>query len=1018
MRRAGLRARSYGGCRPGCLSSLARRGVTALSISSAMQNPPRRLARSGRSPGSLPVVLAILFAALAPHLSAQAQTPNIVYILADDMGLGDVRSYTSAGGQAGVDSPVDTPNIDRLATAGMRFTNAHSSSAVCTPTRYGLLNGQYAWRVPLPSSRPMSGVLWGHDGPMIDPARYTLAELLRDQGYSTSMFGKWHLGNTWVTTDGQPPQTNGSNVDYSQPFTGGAIDHGFDYYFGDDVINQAPMTFIENDRTIAAPPYSQIESLPEMTRRSVQYLINRNGAPNPFFMYVALGAPHSPILPPVGGVPADPSIGLSAYTYDPAYDDYENFIRMVDWVVGELIDTLEDQGLAGDTMIVFAADNGVSTDYTVNDAISPGFINGQLLRGRKADAWEGGHRIPMLVRWDGQVAPGSVSTALVELTDFYATVVEMLGVTTPVNGGEDSVSHLGVLQGRPGATGRSISLQTSQWGSHAIRQIDGAGNEWKLIFGVGGGGFLSGGSSTNPLIEITAAYDFSTIQMFNLANDPGETTNLFVSGGVSAAELAKAQELQDILQTMMGGGSGPSGAHWTALTPATTPGSRSDIVGSSDSTGMLVFGGRRANGSRSDELWRFDTTTDNWVDLNPAGPRPAPRQGCATAYDTARDVLVVYGGRTANGNAGINGETWEWSAATNTWANRTPAVPVIGVNTPPELESAMMVYDAPNARCLMFGGRGNESTAPRETNETWAWNGVSWTRLTPATSPSPRRAHAMAFDTDDGTGLVWGGISPAGVALGDTWRWDGADWAQVPTATVPFANGTHNGAVLTRMVCDRLRGRFVLTGGAYPGGTVLTPSDTYEFDGTDWINRGTGSIGQRYGGAVAFVFGSGKTYSYGGYRGGQLNDTWEYQTRTVATFDPHGTNGLSCPSLGGLGTPTQSLVSAPWAGQLFQISVSNLSPAATIQAMLINPGSPIAPINLAVLNNPACNLLAGPSVSVPLASGTFSLVIPNSSSVIGVGVYTQAITVEVTGGPTAQLHIAASERGDAVIGGL
>jgi arylsulfatase A len=502
------------------------------------------------------IVLQLLVAGLSAFapLAAMAQStqPNIVYIVADDMGLGDVRCYTSVNGQAGVDSPVDTPNIDRLATAGMLFTNAHSPSAVCTPTRYGLLNGQYAWRTPLTTSaaHQSSGVLWAHDPAMITPERNTVAEMLQGQGYNTAVFGKWHLGNNWVTTDGQPAKEDGSNVDYSQPFTGGATDNGFDYYFGDDVINLAPYTFIENDMVISTPSYSQIGSLPEVTRRSMQYLINQSSATEPFFMYMSLSAPHSPIVPPVGGVPADPSIGMGAYTYDHAYDDYENFIRMVDWVVGELIDTVEDQGLASSTMIVFTADNGVSTDFTDNDGISPGFINGILLRGRKADAWEGGHRMPMLVRWDGHVAAGSTSDELVELTDFYATTTDMLGVAMPGNAGEDSFSYLDILEGTAGAKGRTVGLQTSQYGSHAIRQIDDTGNEWKLIFGVGGGGWLSGGWSTDPAIEIDAGYDFTQIQLYNLATDPGELTNLF-SNGVSASELAKAQELQDLLQALL-----------------------------------------------------------------------------------------------------------------------------------------------------------------------------------------------------------------------------------------------------------------------------------------------------------------------------------------------------------------------------------------------------------------------------------------------------------------------------------
>ncbi|MDF1800143.1 MAG: arylsulfatase [Planctomycetota bacterium] len=487
---------------------------------------------------------------MAPLMAAaQTTKPNVVYIMADDMGLGDVRSYTNLAGQAGVNSPVDTPNIDRIATGGIRFTNAHSPSAVCTPTRYGLLTGQYAWRTPLTTSaaHQKSGVLYAYDPPMIPPSRTTIAEMLQSQGYHTAAFGKWHLGNDWVTTDGQPPKENGSNVDHSQPFQGGAVDNGFDYYFGDDITNHLPHSFIENDLVLSTPSYTQTDCLPEVVPRAMQYVIDRKAAGGPFFLYMPLNAPHHPVVPPTGGVPADPSVGMGAYTYDPSYDSYENFIRMVDWVVGELLDTIEEQGLAGDTIFVFTTDNGVSTNYTDNDLISPGFIQGQLLRGRKADAYEGGHRVPLLVRWDGHVAPGSTSDGIVELNDLYATMVDTLGIPMPANAGEDSVSYLDLLEGVPGAEGRKLSLQRSQWGSYAMRQVDGAGDEWKLIFGKGGGGWLTGGLAADATIPIDAGYDFSTIQMYNLTTDPGEQTNLFVQGGVSAAELTKAQELQHYL---------------------------------------------------------------------------------------------------------------------------------------------------------------------------------------------------------------------------------------------------------------------------------------------------------------------------------------------------------------------------------------------------------------------------------------------------------------------------------------
>ena len=479
--------------------------------------------------------------------------------MADDMGFGEVRSYTSAAGQAGVNSPVNTVNIDRLSTAGMRFTNAHSPSSVCTPTRYGILNGQYAWRAPLTAScsQQLGGVIAAFDPPMIPYYRFTMPEMFQGQGYATAAMGKWHLGNDWVTTNGEPALASGANVDLQQPFRGGAVDHGFDYYFGDDVISHPPFSFIENDRVISTPAYSQTESLPETTRRAVQYLRDRGTNPQPFFLYLPLGAPHSPIVPPVGGVPADPSIGLSAYTYNGNLNSYENFVRLVDWTVGEVIDTLEDSGLAGETIIIFTTDKGVATNFGTSDQITPGFVDGQLIRGRKSDVWEGGHRIPFIARWDGHIPPMSTSSDLVELTDLYATMLEILDVPTPAFACEDSVSFLPSLLAEPWAEGRRYSVQRSQWGSMIVRQIDAAGREWKLIFGLGGGGYLSGGDPTDVNAPILAGSNFSRLQLFELSNDPGEQVNLFAQGGVSASELSKAQELQSHLLRYMRSGFSP-----------------------------------------------------------------------------------------------------------------------------------------------------------------------------------------------------------------------------------------------------------------------------------------------------------------------------------------------------------------------------------------------------------------------------------------------------------------------------
>lgn len=486
----------------------------------------------------------------------QAQVkPNIVYILADDLGLGDVRSYTT-------NSPVNTPNIDSLATSGMRFTNAHSPSAVCTPTRYGVLTGQYAWRTSL-----QSGVIGSHGASLIDPARQTVAEYLGDQGYDTAMFGKWHLGIDWVTTNGQAPQSQGGNVDYTQPFGGGPTDNGFDTYFGDDVINFPPYAYIENDQVqgvpsvpgpggsgnrpgLATPDYQQVDSLPAVINRATQYIGDRAQDPDPFFMYLPLSAPHSPIVPPA----FIPNVGTS----------YDRFIATVDWAVGEVIGELAAQGIDDETMIVFTSDNGVSKNFSTSDNISPGFVDGTPLRGQKADIWEAGHRIPLLVRWDGAVQAGSESGQYVELNDLFATAVDLLDADAESGAMGDSVTMLPALLGDIDSPQlRSAGVNHSINGTFAVRQIDSNGTEWKLIFNSGSGGWTGpAGTKVNPSADIT---NYSALQLYNMTADVGEQNNL-LSNGVSTQEQLLVDQMHDLLRGYIslgvsvgngGGGGGP-----------------------------------------------------------------------------------------------------------------------------------------------------------------------------------------------------------------------------------------------------------------------------------------------------------------------------------------------------------------------------------------------------------------------------------------------------------------------------
>ena len=406
--------------------------------------------------------------------------PNIVVILADDMGYGDAECYNP-------ESKIPTPHLDSLASEGMRFTDAHTPSSVCSPTRYGLLTGRYAWRTEL------EVVLWAWDRPLIESDRLTVPSLLNEHGYHTACIGKWHLGWEWRTADCRPMPTTlkiggadsnhalrvklATKVDYTQPLGGGPVGAGFDYYFGDDVINQPPYLWIENDRCLtqptepllksikhgssngpATPGWDQANVLPRITKRAVQYIHERGRQKDaPFFLYFPLTAPHVPWLP------GKPHQGKSAY------GPYGDFVHQVDDIVGQVRRALAESGLAENTLLVFASDNG---------SMAPpekGHRPNGPLRGKKGDIWEGGHRVPFLACWPGKVKGGSVNHQLVGVNDVMATIAEIVGHELPDDAAEDSVSILPTLLDSANPVRRSL-VHHSYKGAFAVRE-----GAWKLI---------------------------------------------------------------------------------------------------------------------------------------------------------------------------------------------------------------------------------------------------------------------------------------------------------------------------------------------------------------------------------------------------------------------------------------------------------------------------------------------------------------------------------------------------------
>ncbi len=439
-------------------------------------------------------------AAEVPH------RPNVIVILADDMGYGDPRCYNA-------ESKNSTPSIDRLASQGMRFTDAHTPSSVCSPTRYGLLTGRYSWR-----TRLKSGVLNGYSPALVERNRPTLASLLKSKGYNTACVGKWHLG----LGTAEP-------ADYALPFSLGPNSIGFDYSFVLPAsLDMPPYVFIENQRTTTAPSekigdsqmrrrggegfwragpiapgFKHVDTLPTLAERAERF-IKEQSSDKPFFLYFPMTAPHTPWMP------TDAFRGRSQAGY------YGDFMAQVDATVGHLLDVLDEAKLTDNTLVIFTSDNGAH--WLPADIERWGHRANSNWRGQKADIWEGGHRVPLVVRWPGVTTADSTSNQLVCLTDVMATLAELVDEKLPSEAGEDSFSFLSVLKDTsPTHPLREAIVHHSSDGTFAIRQ-----GPWKLAMKLGSHGF------SEPK-HVEPKPDGPRGQLYNLAQDPREQDNRWLA---------------------------------------------------------------------------------------------------------------------------------------------------------------------------------------------------------------------------------------------------------------------------------------------------------------------------------------------------------------------------------------------------------------------------------------------------------------------------------------------------------
>jgi arylsulfatase A len=478
-----------------------------------------------------------------------ALQPNIVVILADDIGYGDVGCLNPG-------SRIPTPAIDRLAGEGMVFTDAHSSSSVCTPSRYGILTGRYCWRTPLKRS-----VLYSYEPPLIEPDRPTIAGILRSAGYRTACIGKWHLGLGYTSLEGRPvdfgrplpwgdaDRTLEESIDFRAPLSGGPLALGFDQFFGTSGCStcQPPYGFIEGDRFITTPsryvekfPYTgrpgmtsagwdHAEADPTFVKKSVEFILAQKQSSRPFFLYLAASAAHEPCVEEVV-----PRFARGRSAAGPRGD----LVWLFDWMVGQVLDALTRADALENTAVFVTSDNGaLPGDRVLDDSgreiyRTYGHASCGTWRGYKAHIWEGGHREPLVASWPSMIEPGARCSALVGLQDLPATLAALAGASMPERAAEDSCSFLPLLLGhQPARPVRESLVHHSGTGVFSIRS-----GPWKLIHeSLGSGGW--------PPPEGGAPVPGSPGQLYNLATDPAELENLFTR------EPGIVRELTELLHT-------------------------------------------------------------------------------------------------------------------------------------------------------------------------------------------------------------------------------------------------------------------------------------------------------------------------------------------------------------------------------------------------------------------------------------------------------------------------------------
>ena len=444
---------------------------------------------------------------------AEGQRPNIVVIFGDDMGIDSVGAFNDKLG-------MKMPHLDRLASEGLSFMDAHSTSGVCSPSRYSLLTGRYHWR-----SRLKRGIVGRWERPLIQEGRLTLPGMLKQHGYVTEMIGKWHLGHNWPKKGGGVTASE-KEIDFAGSITGGPNAIGFDHWFGDDVPNWPPYAWRENDRLIgeitttskalgltksigvgngpAVADWKLEAVLPEYAKRCSAFIRDQVKSDAPFFLYFPMPSPHTPIVP------------NKAWKGRSKISDYADFLLETDWAVGEVLKALDDSGQADDTLVIFTTDNGTSPKANFAELDAAGVHLTEHWRGNKADAFEGGHRVPFIVRWPEHVSAGARNHQTIVQTDVLATLADVVGHDIPDTAAEDSVSLLPVLKRKDNDKPlHEAVINHSSSGYFAVRN-----DKWKVLFCRGSGGWSA------PREDAALKQKLPQVQLYDLDADPKETTNV------------------------------------------------------------------------------------------------------------------------------------------------------------------------------------------------------------------------------------------------------------------------------------------------------------------------------------------------------------------------------------------------------------------------------------------------------------------------------------------------------------